>query len=237
MSPEKILIVDIDSKSISLLRQVLSSAGFEAVSANKADRALQLVTGEIPVLVITETRLDGSLDGFGLLHDIREFSNIPVIMLSDRPTADDELRALENGADDYIAKPFDSRILLARVKSILRRVKNTPSTPEIIECGSLTINQVSRQVSVDDVAVYLTETEYNLLLELAKHPDQVMLHEQLLREVWGPEYRHELDYLRSYVHILRKKLEKTPSQPAMIVSLSGIGYKLVSTPPNKPKGK
>lgn len=237
MSPEKILIVDIDSKSISLLRQVLSSAGFEAVSANKADRALQLVTGEIPVLVITESRLDGTLDGFGLLHDIREFSSIPVVMLSDRPSADDEVRALENGADDYIVKPFDSRILLARVKSILRRVKNAPSTPEIIECGSLTINQVSRQVSVDDVAVYLTETEYNLLLELAKHPDQVMLHEQLLREVWGPEYRHELDYLRSYVHILRKKLEKTPSQPAMIVSLSGIGYKLVSTPPNKPKGK
>jgi len=237
MSPEKILIVDIDSKSISLLRQVLSSAGFEAVSANKADRALQLVTGEIPVLVITETRLDGSLDGFGLLHDIREFSGIPVVMLSDRPTADDEVRALENGADDYIAKPFDSRILLARIKSILRRAKNAPTAPEIIQCGSLTINQVSRQVSVDDVAVYLTETEYNLLLELAKHPDQVMLHEQLLREVWGPEYRHELDYLRSYVHILRKKLEKTPSQPAMIVSLSGIGYKLVSTPPNKPKGK
>ncbi len=237
MSPEKILIVDIDSKSISLLRQVLSSAGFEAVSANKADRALQLVTGEIPVLVITESRLDGTLDGFGLLHDIREFSSIPVVMLSDRPSADDEVRALENGADDYIVKPFDSRILLARVKSILRRVKNAPSTPEIIECGSLTINQVSRQVSVDDVAVYLTETEYNLLLELAKHPDQVMLHEQLLREVWGPEYRHELDYLRSYVHLLRKKLEKTPSQPAMIVSLSGIGYKLVSTPPNKPKGK
>lgn len=237
MSPEKILIVDIDSKSISLLRQVLSSAGFEAITANKADRAMQLVTEDIPVLVISETRLDGTLDGFSLLHDIREFSGIPVIMLSDKPTTDDEVRALENGADDYIAKPFDSRILLARVKSILRRSKNAPTAPEVIQCGSLTINQVSRQVSVDEVPVYLTETEYNLLLELAKHPDQVMLHEQLLREVWGPEYRHELDYLRSYVHILRKKLEKTPSQPVMIVSLSGIGYKLVSAPPVNPKGK
>jgi two-component system, OmpR family, KDP operon response regulator KdpE len=236
MSPEKILIVDTDSKSILLLRQVLSSAGFEVISANKSDRSLQLVSEDSPVLVITETRLDGTLDGFGLLHDIREFSTLPVIMLSDKPTSEDELRAFENGADDYLSKPFDSRILLARLKSILRRSKNTPSSPEIIQCGNLSINQVARTVSVDNTPVYLTETEYNLLLELAKHPDQVMLHEQLLREVWGPEYRHELDYLRSYVHILRKKLEKTPSQPALIVSLSGIGYKLVSTPVG-PKAK
>jgi DNA-binding response OmpR family regulator len=236
MSPEKILIVDTDLKSISLLRQVLSSAGFEAITANKTDRALQLVTEDSPVLIITETRLEGAQDGFSLLHDIREISNLPVMMLSDRPTSEDELRAFENGADDYLSKPFDSRILLARLKSIIRRIKNTPSSPEIIQCGNLIINQVARTVSVDETPVYLTETEYNLLLELAKHPDQVMLHEQLLREVWGPEYRHELDYLRSYVHILRKKLEKTPSQPALIVSLSGIGYKLVSSPIS-PKGK
>jgi two-component system KDP operon response regulator KdpE len=143
------------------------------------------------------------------------------------------LKGFESGADDVILKPFDSRILLAKTKALLRRCKKIKSAPEIIECGNLSINQTSREVVVNGNTVYLTETEYNLLLELAKHHDQVMLHEQLLESVWGPEYRHEMDYLRSYVHILRKKLELKPSSPSLIVSLSGIGYKLVTTPAEK----
>jgi len=236
MAIEKVLIADHESKSIYLLRQILNSAGYEVVSTNRTERALQLATEEHPALVVCESALLDGSDEYALVRRLREYSDIPMIILSSRDGIEDILHGFEAGADDFLAKPYDARILLARVKALLNRCKNSPSTPEIIHCGNLTINQGSRQVSMNDVPVYLTETEYNLLLELAKHADQVMLHEQLLRTVWGPEYRHELDYLRSYVHILRKKLETTPSKPSLIVSLSGIGYKLVSNPPEN-KGK
>jgi DNA-binding response OmpR family regulator len=108
------------------------------------------------------------------------------------------------------------------------------AAPADITCNNLIINQAARQVSLNGLQIYLTETEYNLLLELARHRNQVMLHEQLLMAVWGPKFCHEVDYLRSYVHILRRKLENSPSQPTLIISRPGIGYMLVSTPAEVP---
>ena len=230
---ERILVVDNDSKTIHLLRQIFSSAGYIVISANRPDRALQLAAEDHFILIITESSFQEEMDGYIFTRRLREFSDVPVVFLTNKFGSEDILRAYEAGADDVIAKPFDSRVLLAKIKALLGRCKKIQSVPEIIDCGRLSIDQVSREVKIDDVSVYLTETEYNLLLELAKHHDQVMLHEQLLEAVWGPEYRHEMDYLRSYVHILRKKLEEKPSSPSLIVSLSGIGYKLVSAPAEK----
>lgn len=233
---DRILVVDYDSKSIHLLRQIFTSAGYTVTSANKPERALQMVSEDTYSLVITESAFQDELDGFELIRKIRETSETPLFLLTAINDPEEILKGFESGADDVILKPFDSRILLAKTKALLRRCKKIKSGPEIIECGNITINQTSREVVVNGNAVYLTETEYNLLVELAKHHDQVMLHEQLLESVWGPEYRHEMDYLRSYVHILRKKLELKPSSPSLIVSLSGIGYKLVTTPAEN-KGK
>jgi two-component system, OmpR family, KDP operon response regulator KdpE len=230
MTADRILVADPDSKPVHLLRQILAAVGFEVISANKVDRALQMAAEEQPVLLITEFSLQSERDGIDLIRRIREFSDIPVIFLSENTETNDVLRGFEAGADDFIAKPFDARILVARIKAVLGRYKTAQGTTEIITCQNLSINQVSRQVTLNEVPIYLTETEYNLLLELAKHRDQVMLHEQLLIAVWGPQYRHEMDYLRSYIHILRRKLEGNSSKPSLIVSLSGIGYKLVSTP-------
>ena len=233
MPSDRVLVTDSDSKSIHLLRQILSTAGYEVISANKSDRALQLVAEEAPVLMITESSLQNNLDGLDLIRHVREFSEIPIILLSERSDTIDVLSGYEAGADDFVAKPFDSRILLARIKALLKRCSSKIAPIEIIHCQGLSIDQVSRLVTLNDVPVYLTETEYNLLLELARHRDQVMLHEQLLIAVWGPQYRHEMDYLRSYIHTLRRKLEDNTSKPSLIISLSGIGYKLVSSPPQK----
>lgn len=230
MTHERILVVDEASKSIHLLRQILSSAGYGVLAANKGERALQITIEEKPALILSEVCLPGGIDGCELVRRIRRFSDLPVIMLSNSAEAEHILRAFEAGADDFVTKPFDSKILLARIKAILKRCRREVAVPVEISCSDLTINQASRQVTLNGMHVYLTETEYDLLLELVRHHDQVMLHEQLLTAVWGPEYRNEVNYLRSYVHILRRKLESDPSRPKLIISRPGIGYTLVTAP-------
>jgi two-component system KDP operon response regulator KdpE len=224
--------VEHESKWVHLLRQIFKSAGFVVMAAHKGERALQMAAEEHFTLILTESYLPGEMDGFELVRRIRDFSEIPVIMLSTHIETEDILRGFEAGADDYIAKPFDSRILLARIRAVLKRCRGNMITPAEIICANLSINQAARQVALNGQPIYLTETEYNLLLELARHRDQVMLHEQLLLAVWGEKFYSEVDYLRSYIHILRRKLENNPARPELIISRPGIGYMLVSAPSN-----
>lgn len=228
MPANLILIVEPESKWVHLLRQVLSGAGFAVQTTNRGEKAVKIAAEEQPALVLTETTLAGEMDGADLIRKIRTFSEKPVIMLSSRDSAEEEIRAFEAGADDFIRKPFDSRILLARVKAVLSRSRESMQTPTRLDCGDIQIDLAARQVTASGQPVYLTETEYNLLLELARHQNQVMLHEQLLMAVWGPKFSTEVDYLRSFIHILRRKLEINPSQPSLILSRPGIGYILVS---------
>jgi two-component system KDP operon response regulator KdpE len=230
MTHDRILIVDGVSKSVHLLRQILTGAGYAALVTNKGEQAIQIVAEEQPALVLTDSYLPGDIDGYALVRRIREFSDIPVIILSASAETGDILHGFEAGADDYISKPFDSKILLARVKAVLKRCAGDVATPVEIICDNLVINQASRQVTLNGLHIYLTETEYNLLLELARHHNKVMLHEQLLMAVWGPQFRNDVNYLRSYIHILRRKLESDPTQPQLIISRPGIGYMLVSNP-------
>ena len=227
---ERILLVDNEPKSILLIRQIFSDAGYETISVNNGEKAIRLAAMEQPDLMITDIDLAGAMDGVEAARQVHEFSDMPIIFLSARAHPEDMLRCFRIGADDYITKPFHSKLLLARIKAILKRYQKSieaPTEPEII-CNHLRIDLYRRQLFVDGAEVCLSKTEYKLLLELARNRNKVLFHEQLLTAVWGMEFRDEVDYLRSYIHILRRKIESNPADPKIIISKPGVGYMLVS---------
>lgn len=222
---QRILVVDDDPRLIRLVREVLSATGYEVLTSSTGEQAMETVALEQPDLVMLDIMLQ-DVDGFQIAKRVREFSDVPIIMLTAKVAETDKLNGFDAGADDYITKPFSSKELLARVRALLKRVK-TPHLPEeaIIRNEGLAIDLARHCVTVDGKEVYLTATEYNLLRELATHANKVMLHGQLLTAVWGSQYRDEVDYLRAYVYALRKKLEVDPRHPRRIVNVPGVGYK------------
>lgn len=228
MSLGRILIIDDEPKLVRLVQEILHATGYETLAASSGKQALEIVALEQPDLVILDIMLLGSMDGFQVARQIREFSDVPIIMLTIKSKNADLLRGFEAGVDDFISKPFNSQELLARLRAILKRTYGAAAATveSEIQCGALRIDLMRRAVTIYDHEVHLTPTEYNVLYELARHPNQVLLHEQVLSSVWGPEYRGEVDYLRSYIHCLRKKLESDPSNPKMILSTPGVGYML-----------
>ncbi len=225
----KILIVDDEPKLVRLVREVLTATGFTVLATASGEEAIDIVALEQPDLMILDIVLSGEADGYEVAHQVREFSNVPIIMLTAKVRESDLLRGFESGADDYLTKPFSSKELLARIQALLKRAQNSQVAPvetEII-CGPLRIDLARRRVKAHGEDVPLTRTEYDLLHELAVHCNQVLLHEQLLTAVWGPEYRDDVDYLRAYIRYLRQKLEVTPSDPQFIVTSPGVGYMLV----------
>jgi two-component system, OmpR family, KDP operon response regulator KdpE len=229
MQKTRVLVVDDEPKMVRLVREILSAAGYEVLAACSGEQAIEQVAGEQPVLVLLDILLSyGSLDGYQTARRLREFSDVPIIMLTARARESDLLQGFEAGADDYITKPFSAKELLARIQAVLRRSRvGPPAAGESqIDCGNLHINLASHRVRVGEGEVHLTATEYSLLHELATHLDQVLLHEQLLTNVWGQEYRDDLDYLRSYIRYLRQKIEANPAEPKLILTVPGIGYML-----------
>jgi two-component system KDP operon response regulator KdpE len=233
MSLGRILIVDDEPKLVRLVREILLATGYDVLAASTGEQALELIAIEQPDLVILDIMLRDGLDGYQVTQRIREFSEIPIIMLTAKIREPEMLRGFDAGADDYITKPFSSKELLARIRAVLKRSHRAPPVDQQTEivCGELTIDLLRRTARLNNQEVHLTPTEYSLLRELAVNCNRVLLHEQLLSAVWGPEYRDDLDYLRSYIHILRKKLEADPSNPSMILSTPGVGYMLVDNQP------
>lgn len=228
MSLGRILVVDDEPKLVRLVQEILLATGYEVLAASNGDQAIEKVALEQPNLIILDIVLLGVMDGYQVARRIREFSDVPIIMLTIKGKEADLLRGFEAGADDYITKPFSSKELLARLRAVLKRSQAVQTNLETeIDCGNLRIDLLRRVVTIHEREVHLTPTEYKVLFELAKHCNQVLLHEQLLTAVWGPEYRNDVDYLRSYIHCLRKKLEPEPANPKMILSNPGIGYMLV----------
>jgi len=229
VKPPRILVVDDDPRLIRLVREVLTAAGYAVVSRAAGDQAVQAAAVEQPDLILLDIVMK-EFDGYQVCRRVREFSDVPIVMLTARVSEADLLAAFEAGADDYITKPFSSKELLARVRAVLKRSRPGPSpTGEArLVCGDVTIDLARHRVTAGERQVYLTATEYSLLVQLASHRDQVLLHDQLLTEVWGPQYRDDVDYLRSYIHHLRKKLECDPANPKLIVTVQGVGYMLAS---------
>lgn len=233
MATARVLVVDDEPKLVRLVRAVLEADGFRVETAASGEQALEAVESTHPDLVLLDILFPGMLDGYQVCRRIRERSAVPVIMLTAKAQEVDKLRGFDAGADDYLTKPFSSRELLARVKAVLRRsaAPERVQGSQVVAHGELLIDLSQRRVTVKGKEVILTPTEYRLLSELALNAGKVMLHEELLSRVWGPDYRGEVEYLRAYVRYLRRKIEENPAAPRHILSRPGIGYMLAAEEP------
>lgn len=222
----KILTVDDEPRFTRLIEANLTSAGYEVFIALEGQAALDLIVEEQLDLVLLDVMMPG-MDGFEVLDRIREFSNIPVIMLTAKGEEADRVEGLNRGADDYVVKPFSATELLARVNAVLRRSSSRasapPDSPKIIH-NNLTIDVAKAQVSVDEQIVLLSATEYRLLLQFAHNMGETLSAEYLLKNVWGDEYSEDKEILWVCISRLRQKLESDPKKPEHIITRSGVGY-------------
>jgi two-component system KDP operon response regulator KdpE len=225
MRPAKILIVDDEPHLVKLVRSNLEAQHFKVISAMDGVSALAMVEKEGPDLVILDIMLPG-MDGFDVLQKIREFSSVPVIMLTAKDQDVDVVKGLQLGADDYVKKPFSVHELLARVEAVLRRAApgdDVQARPPFV-VGDFTMDFQQRKVTVHGREIKVGPTEYKLLSQLVRNAGRVMLHADLLRKVWGPEYGGETEYLRVYISYLRNKIEDDPANPKYILTEHGVGY-------------
>ncbi len=223
-----VLVVDDEPKLVRLVREVLTATGYRVFSASKGKQAIELVATEQPDLLLLDIVLADEIDGYEVARRVREFSDLPILMLTAKARESEVLRGFEVGADDYLTKPFSSKELLARVRAVVGRSKRSggEQIAAEIECGELVIDIARHRVERFGEDVPLTRTEFSLLQELARHRNRVLTHQQLLSAVWGDEYRYDLDYQRAYIRYLRKKLELNPSEPELITTVQGVGYML-----------
>lgn len=220
-----VLVVDDEPRYLKLIRYNLESVGHRVTCLATGQEAVQSVALNPPDLVVLDLRLPG-MDGFEVCQQIREFSTVPIIMLTALGAEQDKVRGLRLGADDYVTKPFSAQELLARVEAVLRRsrLSDVPTTQPNFTCEGVTIDFSARRVTVRGEEAKLTPTEYRLLHCLAANAGRVMTHEELLEKVWGAEYRGQYEGLRMYILRLRQKIEEDPHQPRYIITRPGVGY-------------
>jgi len=220
---ETILVIDDEKQIRRLLEITLSANEYKVILAvNGKDGLIDAATYH-PSLIVLDLGLPDT-DGQEILKKIREWYQKPVIILSVRDSEEDIIKALDNGANDYLTKPFRTGELLARIRAALRSGKNLSDTTELT-IGSLTIDRTSHVARKNNEILKLTATEYSLLLLLAKNTGRVLTHQYILKEIWGYGYIHQTQYLRVFVAQLRKKIEDNPSKPTLLITESGIGYR------------
>jgi len=226
---EKILVIDDDEHIVMILSTLLKHHGYEVVTAHSADEGLRQAYLTHPDLVILDIMMP-VMDGWEVCHRLRELSDMPIIFLSAKGDIRDVVKGLEMGADDYVIKPFDNHELVARIKAHLRRAPSTAPAEELaFDEGQLVINFYRREVTVRGQRVELTPKEFDLLACLANNAGRVLSRRDLVVQAWGPQYGDAVESLKPYIHYLRRKLEKDPSQPQWIVTSRGVGYRFAGT--------
>jgi two-component system, OmpR family, KDP operon response regulator KdpE len=220
------LVVDDEPAILRFLKPALEANDYEVASAATVGEALRRIANESPDVVVLDLGLpDG--DGKDVIRQVRQWSNVPIVVLSAREREAEKVEALDLGADDFVNKPFSVGELMARLRTALRHRNYATAQPAILKIGALEIDIVNRRVMRTGAAVKLTPREFELLACLARHPGKVMTHRQLLTAVWGPAQAEEAQYLRVYVGHLRQKLEDDPDDPKIILTELGIGYRLI----------
>jgi two-component system, OmpR family, KDP operon response regulator KdpE len=221
----RVLIVDDEPQIRRFLRTALSAHGYRVIEASCGREAMTLTATERPELMLLDLGLP-DIEGLEVIQRLREWSTVPIIVVSVRGQEAEKIEALDSGADDYVTKPFGMGELLARIRAALRHRLQAEVDEPVFRSAGLTVDLVRRIVTVDGREVKLTPKEYDLLRVLVNHAGKVITHQHLLREVWGPGSVHETHYLRVYIGQLRQKLEPDPAQPRYILTEPGVGYRL-----------
>jgi len=227
MDKTHVLVVDDDPAILRLLSTNLKARGYQVTTATNGEESLEAVQSDFIDLLILDIMMP-KLDGVEVCRRIREWSNIPIIILSAKGDETDKVKCLEVGADDYLTKPFGIGELMARVKTAFRHCGDPRVAPaqSNFTCGDLEINFAMRRVTIRGKEIALTPTEFSLLQHLAVNSDKVLTHNMILQSVWGNEYSSEKEYLRVFIGRLRKKLEPDPKNPQFIMTIPGVGYHL-----------
>lgn len=225
--PTTVLVIDDEPQIRKFLRISLVSQGYNVLEAATGAEGLSQVALNRPDVVVLDLGLP-DMDGQQVLRDIREWSSVPVLVLSVRASEAQKVQALDSGANDYVTKPFGIQEFLARIRALLRQAPSADAQEVALEIGPLTIDLAYRRVLLDGVEVALTRKEYAVLAQLSRHPGRVITQQQLLKDIWGPTHLENSHYLRIVVGHLRQKLADDPTSPRFIATEPGVGYRLLS---------
>jgi len=227
----RILVIEDDAAIRRVLRISLQAGGYEVLEAEAAAPGISIIGTEAPRVVILDLGLPDT-DGLDVIKHVREWSQVPIIVLSARGRESDKVKALDRGANDYLTKPFGMQELMARIRAAIRHAEaaRTPATESNVEIRDLRIDFARQQVWVRGSEVHMTPTEYRLLAMLVRHRGEIVTHQRLLRAVWGPDSVNEMEYLRVYVGQLRRKIERDSARPEYIRTESGTGYRFLDDP-------
>ncbi len=219
-----VLIVEDEAPIRKFLRAALSGDEYHVIEAENGETGIRLVAVENPAVVLLDLGLP-DIDGIEAIHRLREWSTVPIIVLTARERESDKITALDAGADDYVTKPFAVGELLARIRAVLRAREGRHQTEAVFLSGNVKVDFASRVVSVSGAEVHLTPIEFKLLATLIKNAGRVLTHRQLLTEVWGKAYSGETHYLRVFMKQLRHKIENDPAKPELLITEPGVGYR------------
>jgi two-component system, OmpR family, KDP operon response regulator KdpE len=225
----RVLVVDDDRQMLKAVSNALNARGYLVMTAGSGEDALAIAADEDLDLILLDLGLPG-IGGDEVIHRLRSWTELPVIVISVRDGQEEKVAALDAGADDFVTKPFGMKELLARMRAVKRRAGVDDEPLPVLRFEELEIHLLKKLVTLDEKPVHLTPTEYRLLEAMATNPGKLLTHAWLLRKVWGPGYGTESNYLRLFVRQLRKKLGDTPSQPRWITTEPGVGYRWLQDP-------